>query len=185
MGWAIFKQDPGNFVLIALVALALSTVGNFVVAGPLLGGMFIAARRKILEGRTDLSDLFAGFGQFVDALLIYIITTILELLGLALCIFPIVIVAALYLFPYLFMIDRRLSFWDAMESSRKLVLNDLLAYVWFVVLLLLLNFLGVILLGVGVLVTVPVSIAAITVAYQEIVGFSHRVPEPQRPVVIP
>ena len=185
MGWEIFKQDAGNFVLITLVALALSAVGNFVVAGPLLAGMFIAVRRRILEGRTDLTDLFAGFNLFVDALLVYILTSIFELGSLVLCIFPIFIVAAIYLFPYLFVVDRRLSFWDAMESSRRLVMQDLLGHIGFVVLLVLLNLLGVMLFGVGLLVTIPVSVAAVTVAYQENVGFHHRPPEPSRPVVIP
>jgi len=184
-GWRLFKQDPGNFVLITLVGLALASVGSIVVAGPLFAGLFIAVRRRILESRTDLSDLFAGFNLFVDALLIYVLTSIFELVGLVLCVFPIVIVAALYLFPYLFLVDRRLAFWDAMESSRKLVLNDLLGYIGFVLLLFLLNFLGLLMLGLGLLVTIPVSAAAIAVAYHENVGFSHRAPETQGPVVIP
>src|SRR5438093_10407555 len=90
MGWQIFKQDAGNFVLITLVALGLAAVGNFVVAGPLLAGQFIAARRRMLEGRTDLMDLFAGIYLYVHALLIYILTTIFELFSRALCIVPIV-----------------------------------------------------------------------------------------------
>jgi uncharacterized membrane protein len=185
MGWQIFKQDAGNFVLITLVALGLAAVGNFVVAGPLLAGQFIAARRRMLEGRTDLMDLFAGFNLFVDALLIYILSTIFELFSLALCIVPIFIVAAMYLFPYLFLVDRGLSFWDAMESSRRLVMQDLLGHIWFLVLLVLVNLLGLLLFGVGLLVTIPVSVAAIAAAYQENVGFQHRPPEPARPVIIP
>jgi len=185
MGWQIFKQDVGNFILITLVALALSAVGSFVVAGPLMAGMFVAARRRILEDRSDLMDLFAGFNLFVDALLVFLITAIFEVTALALCVFPILIVAALYLFPYLFLIDRRLSFWDAMESSRRLVMQDLLGHVWFVVVLAFFNLLGLLLFGVGLLVTIPVSIAAIAVAYQENVGFHHRVPEAARPIVIP
>jgi hypothetical protein len=71
-----------------------------------------------------------------------------------------------------------------MEASRKLVMQDLLGYVLFLVLLLLLNVLGFVLAGVGLLVTVPVSVAAITVAYQEKVGFMQP-PAATGPVVIP
>jgi len=184
-GWEVFKHDPGNLVLIALVFVALSMVGNFVVAGPLLAGMFVALRRKIVEGRTELPDLFSGFTFFIDALLVYVISSVFELVGLVFCIVPVFVVLALYLFPYLFVVDRRLGFWEAMEASRKLATQDLMGYTLFVLALLGLNLFGLILAGVGLLVTIPVSVAAITVAYQERVGFSVRPLEHSGPVVIP
>jgi uncharacterized membrane protein len=185
MGWAIFKEDIGNFILITLIAGALASVANFVVAGPLLAGMFIAVKRRMLHGRTDLMDLFAGFNLFIDAFLVGIITAIFTVVGLALCIFPALIVAAFYLFAYLFLVDRKLGFWEAMESSRRLVVQDLLGYILFVFLLLLFNLLGLILLGVGLLVTIPVSVAAIAVAYKETVGFMTAPVVAPGPVHIP
>jgi uncharacterized membrane protein len=185
MGWHIVKEDLGNFVLIALIAGALSIVGSFVVTGPLLAGMFIAVRRRITEGRTDVMDLFIGFHYFLDALLIHILTLVFSIAGLILFIFPVFIVIALYPFSYLFLIDRKLAFWDAMESSRKAALQNLAKYVGFTLLLLLLNVVGLMLLGVGLLVTVPVTIAAITVAYNETVGIASAQPQAQGPIVIP
>jgi hypothetical protein len=49
MGWHIIQEDSGTFILITLIAVALTMVGNFVVAGPLLAGMFIAIRRQMQE----------------------------------------------------------------------------------------------------------------------------------------
>ena len=184
MGWDIVREDLGTFILMTLIALALAIVGNFIVAGPLLAGMFMAVRRRMLERRMDLGDLFNGFTLFIDAFLIFAISAIFSLIGLAFCVFPILIVMALYLFPYLYLVDRRQSFWDAMESSRKLVGRHLLDYIVFGVLLLLLNLLGLILLGVGVLITIPISVAAVAVAYKESVGFNYRPAESHRPVVI-
>ena len=185
MGWRVFKQDVGTFILITLIALALTSVGSFVVAGPLTAGMFIAVKRRIVEGRTDMMDLFAGFNLFIDTFLVCILTSLFAFLGLALCIFPVLIVAAFYLFAYVFVVDRKLSFWDAMESSRKLVVGDLVGYIFFVLLLILLNLVGLLLVGIGLLVTVPVSVAAIAVAYQEAVGFIHHAPVHQGAVYIP
>src|SRR5262245_51514209 len=137
MGWAVFKEDIGNFILITLIACALASVANFVVAGPLLAGMFIAVKRRILYGQTDLMDVFAGFNVFIDAFLIGILTGLFTFVGFLLCLFPGFIVTAFYLFAYLFVADRKLGFWDAMESSRRLVVQNLLGYVLFVLLLLL------------------------------------------------
>src|SRR5688572_23672749 len=185
MGGRIFKQDVGTFILITLIALALTSVGSFVVAGSLTAGMFIAVKRRIMEGRTDMMDLFAGFNLFIDTFLVCILTGLFACVGLALCIFPVLIVFAFYLFAYIFVVDRKLSFWDAMESSRKLVVGDLVGYIFFVLLLILLNFVGLLLVGIGLLVTIPVSIAAIAVAYQEAVGFIHHPPVHQGAVFIP
>jgi hypothetical protein len=183
-GWDVVRQDLGSFILITLVAIALSMVGSFVVGGPLLAGMFIAVRRKMVDGRTDLMDLFAGFNFFLDAFLIYIIAWAFWWVGLALLIIPALIVSAFYLFPFPFLIDRKLSFWDALESSRKLVSADLTGNVLFVLRLVLLNLLGALLFGVGLLVTVPVSVAAIAAAYKEKVGFGYIPPASPQPIII-
>lgn len=185
MGWAVFKQDVGNLILITLIGGVLVSVGTFLLAGPVMAGLFIATRRRILDGRSDLNDLFAGFSRFIDAFLINILVSIFVLLAVPFCIIPAFIVAALYTFAYLFHIDRQLSFWDAMESSRKLVVPNLMGYTLFAFLLMLLNFLGLLVFGVGLLVTVPVSVAAVAVAYNETVGFAHRPVETSGPVVIP
>ncbi len=184
MGWEIVREDLGTFILMTLIAVTLAIVGNFIVAGPLLAGMFLAVRRRLLEGHMDLGDLFNGFSLFIDAFLIFVLSAIFSLIGLGFCVFPILIVMALYLFAYLYLVDRKLSFWDAMEASRKLVAQHLLDYVFLVVLILLVNLLGLLLLGVGVLVTIPVSVAAVTAAYKETVGFNYKPPESHGPVII-
>jgi uncharacterized membrane protein len=184
MGWEIVRADLGNFLLITLIAVALTMVGTFLVAGPLLAGLFIAVRRRMLEGRMGIEDLFCGFNLFIDSFLIFIVSSVFILIGLVLLLFPALIVTALYLFPYLHLVDRKLAFWDAMEASRMLVGRNLAGYVLFAVLLLLLNLFGLMLLGVGALITIPVSVAAITVAYKETVGFIYKPVESHGPIRI-
>jgi len=191
MGWAVVREDLGTFVLITLIAGALwvavgfTVVGHFLVGGPLATGLFIATRRRMLEGRVEISDLFSGFNLFVDSLLVCLFTTVFELVGFVLCVLPFFFVAAFYLFPYLFLADRRLSFWDAMEASRKTAGRDILGYMVFVFLLVLLNLVGLMLAGVGLLITIPVSVAAIAVAYGEVVGFQSQVRAAHGPIIIP
>jgi len=54
------------------------------------------------------------------------------------------------------------------------VKNDYVGFTLFLVLAFLVNVLGVLCCIVGVLVTIPITFAAITVAYKEIVGFEPR-----------
>lgn len=184
-GWGIVKADLGNYVLITVMALLLAMVGSFIVAGPLIAGLFISVRRRMLEGRTDLGDLFAGFSLFIDAFLVFILVSIFALIGLVFLVLPALVVITLYLLSFAFLADRKLSFWDAMEASRKLVLQDLLGWTLFVILLIMLNVLGLMLAGVGVLITIPVTAGAVAAAYRDVVGFSYRPPEARGPVVIP
>ncbi len=191
MGWAVVREDLGTFVLLTLIAGALwvaagcTVVGHFLVGGPLATGLFIATRRRMLEGKVEIADLFSGFNLFVDSLMVCLVVTVFEFVGFLLFILPFFFVAAFYLFPYMFLADRRLSFWDALEASRKTAERDILGYVVFVFLLVLLNLVGLMLAGVGLLITIPVSVAAITAAYGEVVGFRQQARAPQGPIIIP
>jgi hypothetical protein len=57
------------------------------------------------------------------------------------------------------------------------VRNDYFGFTMFLLLMILVNLLGVICCVVGVLVTIPLSFAAITVAYNELVGFEPLTPD--------
>jgi hypothetical protein len=55
------------------------------------------------------------------------------------------------------------------------VKQDYFGFTMFLVLLGLINLLGLLICIVGVFVTIPLSLAAVTAAYREIVGFDERV----------
>jgi uncharacterized membrane protein len=54
------------------------------------------------------------------------------------------------------------------------VKQDYVGYTLFIIVLGLLNFAGVLCLFVGLLVTIPITFAAISVAYRDAVGFEPR-----------
>jgi uncharacterized membrane protein len=67
-----------------------------------------------------------------------------------------------------------MDFWPAMQSSHAIVKNDYFGFTMFLILAFLVNVLGFLCCIVGLLVTIPATFAAITVAYKEIVGFEPR-----------
>ncbi len=101
-------------------------------------------------------------------MLVGILVCIFTILGLAFCIVPGIIVGSLYLFPLLLVIDRRMSFWDAMEESRKKVQPDLLGFIGFFLALIGINILGALVCGVGIFVSLPVTWCATVIAYREL-----------------
>ena len=167
------KDDLGNFVLVALVFAILNGV-PIILQGPLLAGFHIYCMKKLLNRRAEFADLFAGFNFFVPTLVAFIVMSLFTALGSLLCIIPGLVVAAMYKFTYLFIVDKRMEFWPAMQASHAIVKQDYFGFTMFLLALAGVNLLGALCCIVGVFVSIPVTIAAITVAYQEIVGFDEQ-----------
>src|SRR5690349_5991285 len=83
-----------------------------------------------------------------------------------LCLIPGLVVGAMYKFTYLFIADKRMDFWPAMQASHAVVRNDYFGFTMFLLLMVLVNILGALCCIVGLVISIPVTFAAITVAYQ-------------------
>ncbi len=173
-GWALVNADLGNYVLLALVFSILSAVVPVILQGPLIAGFHIFTMKKLMGRRAEFADLFLGFNYFVPTLVASIVIGLFVFCGTLLCVIPGLVVAAMYKFTYLFIVDKRMDFWPAMEASHAIVKRDYVGFTLFLVLMALVNILGVICCIVGVFVTIPVTFAAVTVAYKEIVGFEPQ-----------
>ncbi len=170
-GWEIVKSNLGLFMGMSLLYLVLSSCIPLVLHGPLLAGLHIACMRKIVRGKMEIGDMFKGFQFFVPTLLAALVMSAFIFVGSLFCIIPGLVVAAMYQFTYLFIVDKKMDFWQAMQASHAVVKNDYVGFTLFLVGAMLLNFLGFLCLIIGLLVTFPIVYAAITVAYKEVVGF--------------
>jgi len=162
----------GSYVLISLLFFLLSGVPF--VQGSLIAGFHIYTMKKLMGRNAEVGDLFKGFRFFLPALVASILIGIFTFLGTIALIIPGLVVAAMYKFTYLFMVDKRMDFWPAMQASHAVVRRDYAGFTLFLVAAFLVNVLGFLCLIVGLLVTVPMTFAAVTVAYKEIVGFDRR-----------
>ena len=171
-GWELVKADLGTYVLIALIFFLLSSIP--LIQGALVAGFHIYTMKKIMGRNAQFGDIFHGFNFFVHTLLASLLIGLFVFLGTLCFIIPGLVVAAMYKFTYLFIVDKRMEFWPAMQASHAVVRNDYFGFTMFLILAFLVNVLGFLCLLVGLLVTVPVTFAAITVAYREVVGFEPR-----------
>lgn len=169
-GWRIVAEDLATFMLITLLFVVLNGVP--LLHGPLLVGLHLAILRKMLLGRAEVGDLFKGFNYLLPALIAGVVVAALVTFGLIFCIVPGMVIAAMYSFTWLFIVDKNMDFWPAMEASHAVVKkNGYFNFLLFLIAGALLNLVGALCFVVGLLVTIPVTYAAITVAYQELVGF--------------
>ncbi len=169
--WKTFYRDGGLWIAAAVVFFLILSISEgipflpWVVFGPLLLGLYKMARTALISGRADFMDLFWGFQRFLPAFLTNVVVSLFVVIGLCLLIIPGLVVGLLYLPVYLFIVDRNLDFWQAMESSRKMVLANFTQWLKLGLVLMALNLAGTLALVVGLLVTVPMSVIAVTLAY--------------------
>ncbi|MGO8760432.1 MAG: hypothetical protein ACLQUS_00385 [Desulfobaccales bacterium] len=183
-GWDLFKQYHTGFVGFCLLNFAiqlalydvlfLGVAASVVVSAPLLMGNFIVSA-KLLQGQTPrFRDFFAGLQFFVPLLLLSLIAGLFISIGTVLLIIPGVYLGVAYLFATCLVVDRRLDFWPAMELSRQTITPWWFHYFALTQLLALLNLAGALVLGLGLLVTIPVSFCAMTVAYNDLFGLQSK-----------
>jgi uncharacterized membrane protein len=174
-GWELVKADLGNYVLIALVFTLLNSVP--LIQGALIAGFHIFTMRKLMGRQAEFADLFKGFNYFVPTLVASLVIGLFVFGGTLLCIIPGLVLAAMYKFTYLFIVDKRMDFWPAMQASHAVVKNDYFGFTMFLLLMALVDLLGFICCIIGIFVALPVTFAAITAAYKELVGFDPRTVE--------
>jgi len=174
-GFDLVKKDLGNYILISLIFFLLNGVP--LIQGALIAGFHIFTMKKLMGRNAEFGDLFKGFNFFVPTLVASLLIGIFTFAGTLLCIIPGLVVAAMYKFTYLFIVDKRMDFWPAMQASHAVVKNDYFGFTMFLVAMTLVNVLVLICCIVGLLITIPISVAAITVAYRDVVGFEPRTVE--------
>lgn len=189
-GWEIFKQYPGGFIGFLILTFMISIfasilpapfgnskgeaggIVNFVLSPILSAGYYIVALQIAKNRPKNFSDFFRGFNQFLQLFLVYIVGTILTIIGFTLLIIPGIYLGVAYGFSNLFVIEKKLSFWSALEASRKLITRKWFSFLGLFVVIFLMNLAGLLLFGIGLLVTIPLTYCIIVAAFEDIVGLN-------------
>lgn len=192
-GWEIFKLNPvlliGYIVLLLVISLLLLLVAaflqnavgpelsqslfnltNIIISPPLWGGLFIGCFILHKGQSLKFDNFFSGFQYFSQLVIASLVSGILVVLGVILCIIPGIYLGVSYSFMIPLILDRGLNFWDAMETSRKIVSKQWFSIFAFLLVTFLINLLGALVCGFGLLVTIPLTYGAIVAAYDDIIG---------------
>lgn len=174
--WDMVTADLGAFLILGLIYVAIiavtssTVIGELFVIGPLTVGFFYVVFQKIRGAEINVGDIAKGFNFFIAAVLANILVGIFTAIGFVLCIIPGFIITALYVFTMPFILEKNYDFWQAMEASRKAVTPHLFEMIIFIILLALINLVGAIICGIGLIFTVPLTLAATAIAYQDLIG---------------
>lgn len=180
-GWRLLWANPGPYIGYAVIVLlvlfvlqSLWGIGQLLTAtigAPLIAGFYYALRRQIHGRSFQFTEFFSGFNHFLPLMLVGLLSAILITIGMFLLLLPGIYLMVGYLFAVPLAQDRELEFWDAMETSRRLITRQWFGFFGLTVLLLVVNAVGAMLAGLGLLLTMPFSAAVIAAAYHHQIGF--------------
>ncbi|MCW1888521.1 MAG: hypothetical protein KIH67_003120 [Candidatus Moranbacteria bacterium] len=148
----------------ALISILSSLVSLFFELGAI--ALLLKLVRTDTEG--DIKEIAGQKAIYVQALIATIVFALMLFVGFLLLIIPGVYVAVRFmLLPYV-LVDQKLGWKESLKEASRLSEGNRLNLFGFILLLTLMNFVGALLLLVGLLVTAPVSYIAMTMAYEHL-----------------
>lgn len=154
----------GLFSIWALINLILSVVGIVISAG------IVRASLDVTRGESVRVNRIFSLEQFWQIVIAAIVLPLLTSLGFAMLIVPGLVFVFYSMFTIHFIVGMHQSAIDGLVSSCKLVHANLANVVGFFVLALVVNFAGALALGIGLLVSLPVTIIAASYTFRVLQG---------------
>jgi uncharacterized membrane protein len=190
-GWNAFTRNVGPLLLIGLIvvllSIGLSLVGQFIFGDSIILSLtwnivttvislivamgLIRAALAVVDGRTpEVGMLFSGEG-FVPYLVASLLVGISVGFGLLLCLIPGLILAFLFAFYGYAIVDGRTNDGiEAMKISWQVASSNVGSLILLLLLVVVINFAGALLCGLGLFVTYPLTAIAIAYAWRRLTG---------------
>jgi hypothetical protein len=165
VGMLVFKDSA---VLRMIFNILLGAVAPVFFIGLIAMGLRRAAGLSV-----DFSTGFGSFGKAAPAFIAGLLNTVLTYIGILLLIIPGIYLAIGYSMSLPLIVDRNLSPWQALETSRKAVTKRWFQYFGLFFLVGLLVFLSAIPLGIGLIWTGPWAINVMGVVYRRTFGVAQ------------
>ncbi|WP_194975046.1 hypothetical protein [Aquiflexum lacus] len=177
--WQMYLKEPlqsSAFVMFifSLQLLAFLYLKDFAflqsifLSPPLYSGFYLVANKLSLKQKVVYPDFFKGFNFYMPIFAIWLIGQVLTAFGLVLFVIPGVYLAVAYSFSVLMAIFGGFDFWTAMEESRKLITARWLKFFLFTLVIIVINVLGLLTFGLGLLVSVPISFYATYILFEDL-----------------
>lgn len=177
-GWIneAFELYKANFGLLCVATLVAGLLGALtcgVLAGPLFAGVIMIVLRvsRQTEPKPQIGDVFKGFDYFLQALLLVVVLAVAY--GV-LSFIPIIggvaglLIAPLVMFAMPLIVDQKQEFWPAIQASLEKAKEEYVSLLVVTLLGSLISALGLLLCGVGVILTAPFGAILSVVAYRHL-----------------
>ncbi|UWX60006.1 beta-carotene 15,15'-monooxygenase [Chryseobacterium oranimense] len=155
--------------------LSLSGLLGILLA-PLYVGLIYIVNKYNTKSQIDFADLFIGYKQnFVNILIYSILSGIISSVAMMLCFFPVIFVYPLLLLGYPILLFENASATEALGKSFNIAKENYGTFLGTTVLGALISIAGVILCGIGVILTAPFMMVVMYSAYCAFLGKPRQI----------
>jgi hypothetical protein len=173
--FALLGLASDSPMLGAVVEIVLGVFAS-ALAYPFMAGIGMVGIRRAADQNISFNEIFSHFGRTVPILITAIACPLLIYFGMILLIIPGIYLAIAYMLAIPLVVERGLSPWQAMETSRKAIGQRWFKVFGLFLLLGLIVMISAIPLGIGLVWSMPLLIIAIGILYRTIFGV---LPAPQ------
>ena len=153
----------GEGLLASLVSLGFTVLTLFFQIG------FIKIILKLIDGhKAEISELWAYPQYLLRMIGATIVYTIIVVIGFILLVIPGIYLALRLQFYSYYIVDKNAGALDSLRMSWKATDKNVINIFLFMLLIIGINILGALALLVGLLITIPVSIIAVTLLYRKL-----------------
>ena len=180
-GFTLYKNNFKTLVLAAIIGLVLSTVSIGILAGPMIAGLIIITLQLIRkeDPKPEAGAIFRGFSYFLNSFLFTVVWGIVIVVGsLMLGWFPVIgqllslffvyAAQAFLMFGLFLIVDKQMNFWPASRESIHVVKTNFWPFFGLAAIASIIGSIGALAFGIGVVLTIPIQICILAVAYHEI-----------------
>ncbi|TBU96340.1 hypothetical protein [Phytopseudomonas dryadis] len=157
-------------VAMVILAQIATTLFASALSYPFMAGLNMVGIRRAAGQPFSFNEIFSHFGRTVPLLITAIVMMLLVYLGFFLLLLPGIYLAVAYMLAIPLVVERGLSPWQALETSRKALSQHWFKVFGLFLLLGLIVAISAIPLGIGLIWTIPLFVVAMGVLYRTIFG---------------
>jgi hypothetical protein len=180
-GFRLYRENILKLVPVTFVALILSVASVGILAGAMLSGVLIItlALLRRQHPKPEILDIFKGFRFFINSLVFVLgwgllicagslILFRIPGIGQLVVLFFIYSAQAFLMFGPFLIVDREMGFFHATITSFNTVKRNFWPFLSVSAVAGVIGSIGCIAFGIGVIVTVPIQVCILTVAYEAV-----------------
>lgn len=163
------QETPVDSPAVTIARFALQSLAD-VLSVLFLAGLLYMGIRKVAGDPVSWRMIFAGFSDAGRIIVATILQSVFILIGFMILMLPGIYLAVGYSMTIPLIVDRRLSPWQAMETSRKAVHRVWWRLMGVYLVMALFFFVSMVPLGLGLIWTWPMSVILVGVVYRSLFG---------------
>jgi len=161
-------QTAGQGTLIGMQIITQILI--MLVGMPMVAGIFMIAIKHSVSAPTRVGEIFRHYDKAFRILWLYILMYIMMILGFVLLVLPGIYLMVAYTMALPLLIEKNMSVWQAMETSRKAISKKWFTMLGFWIVNMFVIMLGFLALMIGVIWALPLVVLAYAIVYRNMFG---------------